>query len=149
MPGTAPGDRVTSSTSSALDSEQIAALIDAARAAHERAYAPYSQFKVGAAVLAGGRLFSGVNVENASYGLTICAERSAIFSAVSAGERRVHAVAIVTDTDTPTPPCGACRQVLREFGPDLLVISATKAGTHVTHRLSELLPGSFGPENLT
>lgn len=123
-------------------------LVAAAAAARECAYAPYSRFLVGAAVLTGGRIFGGCNVENASYGLTICAERSAAFAAVSAGERRIDAVAIVTDTERPTPPCGACRQVLREFGPDMTVVSATVSGLRTTHKLSDLLPDSFGPESL-
>ncbi len=124
-------------------------LIDAATEARERAYAPYSHFAVGAAVLAGGRIFAGCNVENASYGLTMCAERSAIFAAVAAGEQRIDAIAIVTAADSPTPPCGACRQVLREFGPHATVISATTAGQRTQHTLPQLLPDSFGPDNLT
>jgi cytidine deaminase len=124
-------------------------LIAAATEARERAYAPYSRFAVGAAVLAGGRIFSGCNVENASYGLAMCAERAAIFTAVAAGEQRIDAVAIVTGADGPTPPCGACRQVLREFGPDATVISATTAGKRTQHTLSQLLPDSFGPDSLT
>jgi cytidine deaminase len=127
----------------------VDALIAAATQARERAYAPYSRFAVGAAVLAGGRIFTGCNVENASYGLTMCAERTAIFSAVAAGEQRIDAIAIVTAADTPTPPCGACRQVLREFGPHATVISATTAGHRTEHTIAQLLPDSFGPENLT
>src|SRR6516162_4778763 len=99
-------------------------LVRAARAASERAYCPYSHFPVGAAVLTeAGRVFAGCNVENASYGLTVCAERSAVFQAVAAGERHVRAVVIYTPTPRPTAPCGACRQVLNEFGPDALVVS--------------------------
>jgi cytidine deaminase len=128
--------------------EPFSALVEAAQAAREHAYAPYSNFRVGAAVLAGDRIYTGANVENASYGLTICAERAAVFAAISAGERKLEAVAIVTDTEAPTPPCGACRQVLREFGADLPVVSATTQGWQVTHPLSELLPFSFGPEHL-
>ena len=126
----------------------VQALIRAAAAAREAAYAPYSRFRVGAAVLADGRTFTGCNVENASFGLTICAERAAVFAAVAAGARRVEAIALVTDAAAPTPPCGACRQVLHEFGPDALVITASLAGTTAMHRLAELLPDSFGPENL-
>jgi cytidine deaminase len=127
----------------------VDALIAAATQARERAYAPYSRFAVGAAVLAGGRIFAGCNVENASYGLTICAERVAVFSAIAAGARRIDAVAIVTAAESPTPPCGACRQVLREFGPHAAVISATTTGLRTDHTLSQLLPESFGPESLT
>ncbi len=99
-------------------------------------------------MLAEGRIYAGCNVENASYGLTICAERAAVFAAVAAGARRIDAIAIVTDTPEPTPPCGACRQVLREFGPQLSVFSATVEGVVVTHTLSTLLPDAFGPEQL-
>jgi cytidine deaminase len=126
----------------------VRALTRAAATAREAAYAPYSRFRVGAAVLAGGRTFTGCNVENASFGLTICAERAAVCAAVAAGERRIEAIALVTGGAAPATPCGACRQVLREFGPDALVIAATLAGATATHRLAELLPDSFGPEHL-
>jgi cytidine deaminase len=92
--------------------------------------------------------FIGCNVENASFGLTICAERNAVFQAVAAGIRQIDAVAVVTDAPTPTMPCGACRQVLREFGPDMVVIGATISGKVARYRLGELLPASFGPEDL-
>jgi cytidine deaminase len=130
-------------------SEEESRLIAAAREARGHSYAPYSGFAVGAAVLAGGRVFPGANVENASYGLTICAERAAVFAAAGAGERRLDAVAVVTDTPTPTPPCGACRQVLNEFGPDATVLCATVGGAVVRYHLSDLLPAAFGPEALT
>ena len=123
-------------------------LIAAATEARRRAYAPYSRFAVGAAVLAGGRIYSGANVENASYGLSNCAERAAVFAAVGAGERRIEAVAVVTDTPAPTPPCGACRQVLNEFGPGMTVLSATLSGAVTRTNLSDLLPASFGPGSL-
>jgi cytidine deaminase len=132
----------------ALSPAERGALVAAATAARRHAYAPYSHFAVGAAVLAEGGIHAGANVENASYGLSMCAERSAVFGAASAGARTVRAVAIVTDTATPTPPCGACRQVLREFGPDLVVVSATLSGLLRERHLSDLLPDSFGPENL-
>ena len=93
-------------------------------------------------------MYAGCNVENASYGLTICAERAAIFSAIAAGETRIEAVAVVTDTDEPTPPCGACRQVLREFGTEIEITSATLSGRRHDTTLAELLPGSFGPDHL-
>ena len=117
-------------------------------AVRENAYAPYSDFRVGAAVRAGERIYTGANVENASYGLTICAERAAVFAAVAAGERRIEAVAIVTDTPEPTPPCGACRQVLREFGLRIPIVSVTVGGRRAEYTLDELLPESFGPDNL-
>ena len=106
-----------------------------------RAYAPYSRFHVGA-VLVGkdGRTFSGCNVENISYGLTICAERNAVFAAVAAGCRDFERIVIVADTEVPASPCGACRQVLAEFNPDLEVVLANFRGLSETFRLSELLP---------
>ncbi len=106
--------------------------------ARERAYAPYSKFSVGAVVVGGGRVFAGANIENLSYGLTLCAERVALGSAVVAGERRIEAVVVVADTDEPISPCGACRQVLAEFG-DPLIRLVNRSG-HLEFRLSELLP---------
>ena len=122
-----------------------AELVAAARRALKNAHAPYSKFRVGAALLTrGGRLFTGVNVENASYGLTICAERAAVASAVSEGERRFVRIAIATSTRRFTYPCGACRQVLAEFAPNLEILVAGK-GVRRT-RLSRLLPKAFrGP----
>jgi cytidine deaminase len=121
----------------------------AARAAAGKAYAPYSRFPVGAAVVAGsGRVYSGCNVENASFGLCNCAERTAIFSAVAAGESVVAAVVVYTPTPLPTAPCGACRQVINEFGPDALVISVCDSKNRIDTRLSALLPGAFGPGDL-
>ena len=120
-----------------------------ARAAAARAYAPYSKFHVGAAVLgASGKIYSGCNVENASYGLAICGERNAIFSAVNAGEKSVQAVVIYTPTPVATAPCGACRQVIREFGPNARVISVCDGDGRIDSTLDKLLPESFGPENL-
>jgi cytidine deaminase len=135
-------------TEPALGRSDEARLVAAATAARGRAYAPYSRFAVGAAVLAGRQIFTGANVENASYGLSNCAERSAVFAAVGAGARTIEAVAVVTDTALPTPPCGACRQVLNEFGPQMTVISATVSGAVTRTKLSDLLPASFGPESL-
>jgi cytidine deaminase len=133
----------------ALDEETAQRLREAALAARERAYAPYSGFKVGAAVLsASGKIFTGQNVENASYGLGVCAERSAIFAMVGAGERSVRAIAIATAAPAPTAPCGACRQVIREFGPEALVVLVTTGGAKATHTLKELLPYDFGPKDL-
>jgi cytidine deaminase len=120
-----------------------------ARAAAARAYAPYSRFPVGASVLAASnRVYSGCNVENASYGLCNCAERTAIFSAVAAGETSIKAVAVYTPTPLPTAPCGACRQVINEFGPDALVISVCDTKNRIDTRLSALLPAAFGPGDL-
>jgi cytidine deaminase len=126
-----------------------AALVAAARAAATAAYAPYSKFRVGAAILSGsGKIFAGGNVENASYGLCNCAERTAIFSAVTAGERTIKAVVVYTPTQTPTSPCGACRQVINEFGPDALVISVCDSNKSTATTLNRLLPDAFGPANL-
>ncbi len=120
------------------------ALVRAARAARRRAYAPYSGFRVGAAVLAGGEIHAGVNVENASYGLTICAERAAVTAAVTAGARRVDAVAVASGTAEPTPPCGMCLQTLAELGtPGTLVVLAGARGAEVETTLGALLPRAF------
>lgn len=124
-------------------------LAQAARHAAEWAYCPYSRFSVGAAVLADdGRIFAGCNVENASFGLTICAERNAVFAMVAGGARRIVAVAIYTPTRVPTMPCGACRQVVREFGVNVDII-ATCDGEEVERTtLAAILPEAFGPESL-
>jgi cytidine deaminase len=123
-------------------------LVDAARAAQQQAYAPYSRFRVGCALEADdGRVFVGCNVENASYGLTICAERAAVCAAVAAGARRFRRAVVVSDADPPAAPCGACRQVLSEFGPDLRVDAVSAAGS-VTWTIAELLPAAFGKEQL-
>jgi cytidine deaminase len=120
------------------------ALIAAARTAREYAHAPFSNFRVGAAVRAkSGRVFTGCNVENASYGLTLCAERVAIFKAISEGERGFDAIAVVTDTEALTPPCGACRQILWEFCGDAEVILSNLSGKSERYRMSELLPKAF------
>lgn len=126
-------------------------LVAAARQAAAHAYCPYSRFRVGAAVLTDkGDIFVGCNVENASYGLTICAERNAIFQAVASqpGAPAIRAVVVFTPTPEPTAPCGACRQVINEFGPDAEVISACNGPSVIAHRLTELLPHAFGPRNL-
>jgi cytidine deaminase len=128
---------------------QIRKLEAAARRAAKSAYAPYSHFPVGAAVLTeSGRIFPGANVENASYGLCNCAERTAIFAAVAAGERKLRAVAVYTPTPTAVMPCGACRQVINEFGPDARVISSCAGADRIDVTLPALLPAAFGPENL-
>jgi len=132
-----------------LTEAAIRRLEKSARAAAGRAYAPYSKFPVGAAVVGGsGKIYSGCNVENAAFGLCNCAERTAIFTAVAAGESLVSAVAIFTPTSLPTAPCGACRQVINEFGPDALVISVCDSKNRIETRLSALLPAAFGPGDL-
>ncbi len=116
-------------------------LLRIARSVAERAYAPYSKFLVGAALVTkDGRVFEGCNVENISFGLTICAERNAVFAAVAAGCREFAKIVIATDTQEPASPCGACRQVLAEFDPDMEVILGTFRGNTIAYRLSELLP---------
>ncbi len=123
-------------------------LIAAADAARGRARAPYSNFAVGAAVIDDeGRIHVGCNVENASYGLSVCAERHAIAAAVVAGAESIKALAVVTGTSPPVSPCGACRQVLAEFG-DFPVVLANSSGERLTTRVSELLPLAFVPESL-
>jgi cytidine deaminase len=120
---------------------QFADLIRSALKGRLRAYAPYTKFAVGAAVQCkSGAVFAGSNIENVSYGLTICAERVAIGSAVAAGEREFVAIAVVADTIEPIVPCGACRQFLAEFSPDLIIVSATVAGDRKIENLSNLLP---------
>jgi cytidine deaminase len=119
-------------------------LAAAARAVQRHAYAPASRFPVGAAVLAdGGRVFSGCNVENASYGLTICAERAAVCAAVAAGVRAIRAVAVATDAREPARPCGACRQVLAEFGPAMTVLLLGSGDRRVLTTLERLFPEPF------
>jgi len=127
--------------------EQLEILLKAACEVRERAYAPYSNYSVGAAILTDdGRVFTGVNVENAAYGLTNCAERSAVFSAVTAGARRLVAVAICTEN--AGSPCGACRQVMSEFAGDIPVWLSDGAGQVRETTLYTLLPDHFGPEHL-
>lgn len=120
------------------------ALVAVATAARERASAPYSHFHVGAALLAeDGRVFGGCNVESSSYGLTCCAERTAVFKAVSEGVRKFRAVAVVTGADEPTSPCGACRQVLWDQCRDIVVVMATTGGKLEETTLATLIPRAF------
>ncbi|OLD83539.1 MAG: cytidine deaminase [Acidobacteria bacterium 13_1_20CM_3_58_11] len=124
-------------------------LISAARQARENAHAPYSNFRVGAALRAtSGRVFGGCNVENATYGLTVCAERIAIFKAISEGERGFDAISVVTDTDALTPPCGACRQLIWEFCGDIPVIMANLKGRVEIMQMQNLFPRPFDSSHL-
>lgn len=130
------------------------ALLDAAREAMTRAYAPYSRFRVGAALLcddgsAAGTVVTGCNVENASYPACLCAERAAVGAAVARGLRRFRAVAIATEAETASPPCGMCRQVLVEFAPSLPVLSVARDGRVTRWSLDALLPHPFDPASLS
>jgi cytidine deaminase len=119
-------------------------LVASARVARERALADYSGFKVGAALeTADGEIITGCNIENATYGLTICAERVAMFKALSEGHRQFRRIAVVADTNSPTPPCGPCRQILWEFAGDIEVVLANTQSVTAIHRLSDLLPHPF------
>ncbi|MHB8847035.1 MAG: cytidine deaminase [Burkholderiales bacterium] len=132
-----------------LLNETLEKLVAEAKRASNHAYAPYSRFIVGAAVLDGnGDIFSGCNVENASYGLSMCAERNAIYQMVASAKRRISTIVIYTPTAEPTAPCGACRQVINEFGADVVVISVCDGSTVLKWMLQELLPSAFGPANL-
>jgi cytidine deaminase len=130
-----------------LTSQEIDHLLDLAARAREAAYVPYSHFAVGAALRAeDGRIYTGCNVENASYGLTICAERNAVAHAVAEGARRFDAVAVVTENGVT--PCGACRQVLAEFGPEMTVVVSDTAGNRIVYSIGDLLPAAFTPAHL-
>jgi len=132
-----------------ISKDQISELIELAQKAYEKAYIPYSKYPVGAATLwDSGQMIAGCNVENASFGLTVCAERNAIFQAVYNGERSLKAVAVAVPTESFPSPCGACRQVIREFTEDCLVILVNGKGLTRLTSLKELLPDSFGPEFL-
>ena len=124
-------------------------LREMARAASQRAYCPYSKFRVGAALICpSGATFAGCNVENASYGLTNCAERTAIFQMIAGGETTFETLVIYTPTAQPTAPCGACRQVINEFNPDADIISICDGPGILRSKAGELLPLAFGPKNL-
>ena len=134
-----------------IEPEVLEGMIAAARDVRVKAYAPYSGFHVGAAVLAGNDILAAVNVENASYPLSVCAERNAVAMAVAGGvAAAIRAVAVVTDAGTPTPPCGGCRQVLFEFGgPGMAVVAESADGSErATWSLDQLLPHAFGPTDL-
>jgi cytidine deaminase len=130
------------------DEKTIADLMDQAHQARRNAYAPYSNYAVGAAVLArSGQVYVGANVENAAYPTTMCAERSAVFSAVAKGERSFDVIVVMTENGVA--PCGACRQVLSEFGLDLQVVTTDAEGNVALNtRLAELIPDAFGPQDL-
>jgi cytidine deaminase len=129
----------------AVSADEIAAMSVAARQASAFAYCPYSNFRVGASVLTGDReIIGGCNVENASYGLSICAERNAIFQAVATGHREIKALVLYTPTAKPVTPCGACRQVLAEFGADVAVVCICDGGESIATSLKELLAMPFG-----
>lgn len=125
-------------------------LIEKATEVRERAYAPFSNFRVGAAVrTGGGRIYTGCNVESASYGLTVCAERVAIWKAVSEGEKEFTHIAVVADTKELTPPCGVCRQIIWEFCGDIPITLANPAGKTETLQMKDLLPRAFDTKFLT
>lgn len=124
-------------------------LVSRARAAKRFSHSPYSRFRVGAAVLtSSGKIYTGCNIENSSYGLTVCAERTALFKAVSEGETSFTAIAIASDEQTATPPCGACRQVIMDLAGDIDVILTTRRGASTTLKVTDLLPYPFGGKNL-
>jgi cytidine deaminase len=128
---------------------QVTMLRERALSVMERAYAPYSKFKVGAALLASdGSVSEGCNVENASYPVGFCAERGALASAVARGSQRFEIVVIATEAEDPAPPCGMCRQMLHEFSPNLLVVTVTRGGREARWSLDELLPNAFTPHSL-
>ena len=132
-----------------LPAATLRRLEKAARAAALLSYSPYSKFPGGAAILAGsGKVYTGSNVENASYGLGNCAERTAIFTAAAAGERQLRAVVVYTPTPTATAPCGACRQVINEFGPAAVFVGICDSTCRLEITLAALLPHPFGPNNL-
>jgi cytidine deaminase len=129
--------------------EEYKKLIKEAKKARKRAYTPYSKFKVGAAVLCvDGKIFTGCNIENASFGLTVCAERIAIFKAISEGSTKIEAIAVIGDTDKSCSPCGACRQVISEFGEDIPLIMANLKGDVKIKKIKELLPEAFGKNDI-
>ncbi len=129
--------------------EEYKKLVKEAEKARKKAYTPYSKFKVGAAVLSvDGKIFSGCNIENASFGLAVCAERVAIFKAISEGSTKFKAIAVIGDTDKPCSPCGACRQVISEFGEDIPLIMANLKGDVKIKKIEELLPEAFGKNDL-
>ena len=142
-------DRTISGVDVPGEERTVTVLRERAFAAMERAYAPYSNFRVGAALLCtDGSMAEGCNVENASYPAGMCAERSAVSTAVARGNRTFQAIVVATEAEEPTPPCGICRQVLEEFSPHLVVMSLTRDGRESRWTLDELLPRAFTPHSL-
>ena len=132
-----------------MDREVKDKLIAKAREVRKNAYVPYSKFPIGAAILTeDNKIFTGCNIENAAYGLTNCAERTAIYKAIAAGYRKFKAIAIIADTEKPITPCGSCRQVLLEFGTNIKVIMTNFNGDEEIKTISELLPSSFSREDI-
>ncbi len=132
-----------------MEEKRILEIIKLAQQAKEHAYAPYSGFRVGACIAAkNGRLYTGCNIENASYGATVCAERTAVFKAISEGENEFEAIALASDATRFILPCGICRQVLSEFSLNILVISSANSNEYKIFSLEELLPGAFSGEDL-
>jgi cytidine deaminase len=141
------GDRMTVELLG--DARTVTLLRERAFTAMDRAYAPYSNFKVGSALLAtDGSITEGCNVENASYPAGLCAERGAVAAAVARGNRSFELIVVATEAEDPTPPCGICRQVLEEFSPHMLVMSFTRAGREARWTMDELLPKAFTPHSL-
>ena len=132
-----------------MEKAELQRLEELAKTVSKRAYCPYSKFSVGAVVVTDtGEEFAGCNVENASYGLTICAERNAVFQMIANEKRKITLVIIYTPTPQPAAPCGACRQVINEFGPEARVISICDGAERIDTSLAQLLPQAFGPKNL-
>jgi cytidine deaminase len=130
--------------------KDFSVLVDSAIHARQKAWAPFSKFKIGAAILTkDGKIYTGCNIESASYGLTVCAERVAIWKAISDGQKEFIGIAIVADTEDLTPPCGACRQIIWEFCNDIIVILANLQDQRRTFKASELLPNAFDSKYLT
>ena len=132
-----------------MDLQLVEELVRRAKSARQKAYVPYSRFPVGAALLTEqGEIYSGCNIENAAYGLANCAERTAIFTAVAAGATEILAIAVIADTKSPVAPCGACRQVIWEFNPEMKVILSNLHGEICQYTIRELLPGAFSDLDL-
>lgn len=129
--------------------KKTARLLELAIEARKNSYSPYSNFPIGAALLCkNGEIYTGTNVENVSYGLTNCAERTAIFKAVSEGVREFDTMVVVADTERPIPPCGACRQVILEFGEDIQLVLANLKGDYQEYQIKDLLPGAFNRKDM-
>lgn len=132
-----------------MKDEMKRTLLEHAKEARKRAYVPYSGFPVGAALLTkSGKIYEGCNIENASYGLSNCAERTTIFKAISEGETEIEAIAVVAESGQPVPPCGACRQVISEFNPKMRVILGNMRDDVAEYTIDQLLPGAFGPADM-